>query len=187
MSFVNRRVALTACLALSVTPALAAASKPVDPGSQGKAHANTQTTASHGKAKAKGRCRKAVVAKGFVASGTYGETGTFTATANPDGTWAGSVGFTVTHANHHAKGAAGPFAFTNARVVFDSPTATAPAATDTVRVIGKVLVAKHGCTSDSAGQVTIRRVVFSAPDATDSTDAPETGDAPDTGDAGAQS
>jgi hypothetical protein len=178
MSFVNRRVALTACLALSVTPALAAASKPVDPGSQGHAHANTQSTAAHGKAKAKGRCHKAVVAKGFVASGTYGDTGTFTATANPDGTQTGSVGFTVTRTNHHAKGATGPFAFTNARVVFDSPTATAPAATDTVRVIGKVLVAKHGCTSDSAGQVTIRRVVFSAPD---------TSTAPDTADTAGQS
>lgn len=184
MSFVNRRAALTACLALSAVPALAVAAKPVDPGSQGNGHATTQPATSHGKAKAKGRCRKAVVAKGFVASGTYGDTGTFTATANPDGTQTGSVGFTVTHANHHAKGATGPFAFTNAHVVFDSATATAPAATDTVRVIGKVLVAKHGCTSDQAGQVTVRRVVFSAPD---TSDAPETGDAPDTGDAPATS
>jgi hypothetical protein len=162
---INRRAALTACLALAVTPALAGAKKPSDPGSHGKGHELNAAAPSHGHGK--GRCRKPAVAKGFVASGTYGESGTWEAVANPDGTSTGSVGFTVTHTNHHAAGATGPFAFTNARVVFDSATATAPAATDTVRVLGKILVAKKGCTSDQAGTVTVRRVIFSAPEATD--------------------
>jgi hypothetical protein len=180
---INRRAALTACLALAVTPALAGAKKPSDPGSHGKGH--ELTAAGQGQAKGKGRCRKPAVAKGFVASGTYGDTGTWDAVANPDGTSTGSVGFAVTHANHHAAGAKGPFAFTNARVVFDSATATAPAATDTVRVLGKILVAKKGCTSDQTGTVTVRRVIFSAPDATDGAQSEPADGAASTGTTGA--
>jgi hypothetical protein len=102
------------------------------------------------------------VKKGFVASGTFGPSGSFSAIKNADGTSNGTISFTMTHSNHHAKGATPPFTLTNAKVTFDSPTATAPLATDNVRVIGKIAVLKHGCTSATAGTVTINKVVFSA-------------------------
>jgi len=74
------------------------------------------------------------------------------------------VSFTVTHTNHHATGATPPFSYTNARVTFDSPSATAPIATDHVMLIGKIAVATHGCTS-ATGTVTIHKIVFSTPGA----------------------
>jgi hypothetical protein len=103
------------------------------------------------------------VKKGYVASGAYGTTGSFSATKNADGTYTGTVSFTVEHTNHHASGATSPFSFTDARVSFDSPTATAPAASDHVQLIGKIAVDNHGCTSATAGKVTVKRIVFSAP------------------------
>jgi hypothetical protein len=112
------------------------------------------------------------VAKGYVVIGTYGADGAFTpytaavpATDTTPATDAvpGSVAFTITSTNHHAAGAASPFSFTTAKVRFDSRTATAPVVGDHVAVMGKILVAKKNCTDPSAGQVTIRRIVFSAP------------------------
>jgi hypothetical protein len=157
MRLTSRSAALASCLALASIPAIASADKPAHPGSNGKGHANGN---GHSQ-----RCKKPAQSKGWVVSGTYGATGSFTATKNADGTYSGTVSFTVAHGNHHAAGATGPFTFTNARVSFDSPTATAPAATDNVRLIGKISVAKKGCTSATAGQVTIRKIRFSAPEA----------------------
>jgi hypothetical protein len=141
MRLTSRSAALASCLALASIPAIASADKPAHPGSNGKGHANGN---GHSQ-----RCKKPAQSKGWVVSGTY----------------SGTVSFTVAHGNHHAAGATGPFTFTNARVSFDSPTATAPAATDNVRLIGKISVAKKGCTSATAGQVTIRKIRFSAPEA----------------------
>jgi hypothetical protein len=150
-----------------IVPVVAALALPVAAvASQGHGPHNgstgaTGSTGSHG-SKGKGRCRNPLVNKGYVASGTYGTSGSFSATKNADGTYTGTVGFTVTHTNHHAKGATPPSSFTDAKVTFDSPTATAPAATDHVRLIGKIAVDKHGCTSTTAGTVTIKKIVFSA-------------------------
>jgi hypothetical protein len=161
MRLISRTAALALCLAFASIPAIAGADKPANPGSNGK-----QNAAEHGNGKGHSkRCKKPAQSKGWVVSGTYGTTGSFTATMNADGTYAGSVSFTAVRTNHHAAGATGPFSFTNATVTFDSPTATAPAATDNVRLIGKISVAKKGCTSTTAGQVTIRKIVFSAPEA----------------------
>jgi hypothetical protein len=154
-------VPVAAALALPVA-ALANGShgKPADPGSQGQNAGHPTNPGSQGK----GRCRKPTVEKGWVVKGTYGTAGTFSPTApNADGTYSGTVSFTVTHTNHHAKGATAPFTFANAKVTFDSPTATAPAASDNVMVIGKVAVNKHGCTSTTSGTITISKIVFSAP------------------------
>jgi hypothetical protein len=165
MHLTSKTAALASCLALASIPAIASAHKPANPGSQGQ-----ENSASHGSEHGNGRghsqrCTKPAVSKGYVVSGTYGTTGSFTATKNADGTYTGSVSFTVVRTNHLAAGATGPFSFTNTKVTFDSPTATAPAATDNVRLIGKIVVAKKRCTSDGAGQVTIRKVVFSTPEA----------------------
>jgi hypothetical protein len=124
---------------------------------------NTGATGSHG-SQGKGRCRRGTVEKGWVVAGTYGTAGTFSPTApNADGSYTGTVSFTVTHMNRHAKGATPPFTFANAKVRFDSPTATAPAATDNVRLIGMIAVSKHGCTGPVTGTITIRKIAFSVP------------------------
>jgi hypothetical protein len=165
MHMTSKTAAFASCLAIASIPAIASAHKPANPGSQG--HENSVVHAD-GPRDGNGhsqRCKKPSVSKGYVVSGTYGSTGTFTATKNADGTYTGSVSFTVVRTNHHAAGATGPFSFTNAKVKFDSPTATAPAATDRVRLIGKITVAKKHCTSASAGQVTIRKIVFTTPEA----------------------
>jgi hypothetical protein len=157
----SKLVIISAAAALAL-PAAALANhgqgKPADPDSTAQSAGKPADTGSEGK----GRCRKPTVNKGYVVSGTYGTAGLFSPTApNADGSYTGTVSFTVTHTNHHAMGAKPPFSFTNARVTFDSPTATAPAATDSVRVIGKIAVAKKDCTSTSAGTVTISKIVFS--------------------------
>jgi hypothetical protein len=163
MNLTPKTAALTACLALAGVPAMANAAKPENPGSQGHEKAAQHRSATVNGNGHSQRCKKPTVLKGYVASGMYGPAGSFTATKNADGTYSGSVSFTVTKANHHAKGATGPFSFTSAKVTFDSPTATAPALTDNVRMIGKITVAKSKCTGASAVQVTIRKLVFSAP------------------------
>jgi hypothetical protein len=124
----------------------------------------TGSTGSHD-GHGKGRCRKPTVNKGYVVSGTYGTAGSFSATKNADGTYTGTVSFTVTHTNRHGTGATAPFSFTGARLTFDSPTATEPSANDHVMLIGNIAVVKHGCTSTTAGTVTIRKIVFSVPSA----------------------
>jgi hypothetical protein len=173
MNLTSKIAAVAGCAALAAFPALAGADKPTHPGSQGQGHA-----VPHGQGHSK-RCKKPATSRGYVATGTYGDTGAFTPfVAATDTTAAvpGSLSFTVTHTNHHAVGATSPFSFTTAKVTFDSPTATAPAATDTVRVIGKILVAKKGCTLDpSVNPVTIRKFMFIAPSSSDTGDTPDTG------------
>lgn len=158
---VSKQIGIISVAAALAVPAAAVAGNGHGNGPHG-ATGNTGATGATG-SHAKGRCRKPTVAKAFVVSGTYGATGAFTATKNSDGTYSGTISFTVAHANHHGKGATPPFSFTNAKVTFDSASATAPAAGDDVRAIGKIAVLKHGCTSTAAGTVTIRRIVFSAP------------------------
>jgi hypothetical protein len=157
----SKLVIISAAAALAV-PAAALAShgqgKPADPSSTAQSAGKPAKPGSQGN----GRCRKPTLNEGYVVSGIYGTAGLFSPTApNADGSYTGTVSFTVTHTNHHAMGAKPPFSFTDARVTFDSPTATAPAATDSVRVIGKIAVAKKGCTSTSAGTVTINKIMFS--------------------------
>ena len=158
----SKLVIISSAAAALALPAAALAShgqgKPADPGSPTQSAGKPASSGSQGK----GRCRKPTVNEGYVVSGIYGTAGLFSPTApNADGSYTGTVSFTVTHTNHHAMGAKPPFSFTDARVTFDSPTATAPAATDSVTVIGKIAVAKKGCTSTSAGTVTINKIMFS--------------------------
>lgn len=154
-------VIISAAAALAL-PAAALAShgqgKPADAGTAAQSAGKPASPGSQGE----GRCRKSTVNKGYVVSGTYGTAGLFSPAApNADGSYTGTVSFTVTHTNHHAMGAKPPLSFTDARVIFDSPTATAPVATDSVRVIGKIAVTKKGCTSTTAETVTINKIVFS--------------------------
>jgi hypothetical protein len=166
VKFSKQLIAISAATVLAL-PAAALASHGKPPphkgstGSTGSTGA-TGTTGSTG-SQGTGRCRNPIVNKGYVVSGTFGTTGSFSATKNADGTYTGTVSFTVTRTNHHAAGAKSPFSFTSAKVRFDSPTATAPAATDNVRLIGMIAVARQGCTSTTVGKVTISKIVFSTP------------------------
>jgi hypothetical protein len=177
MNRTSKLAAVASCAALAAFPALAGAHKPTHPGGQGQDPAVQPGHGQHGQGQSK-RCKKPGTARGYVVTGTYGDAGAFTpyvAATDTAPAVPGSLSFTVTHTNHHAQGATSPFSFTTARVTFDSPTATAPAATDTVKVIGKILVAKKGCTLDPAvTPVTIRKIVFAAPSADSAGDAGST-------------
>lgn len=167
---VKSKITACACVALFAVPASAFATKPANPGSQGKGDASGQgqnnnngngPSANNGAGHSQ-RCKHSTVSKAFVASGTFGAGGMFTASKNADGTYSGTISFTVNQTNHPGSGAKPPFTLTNAKVTFDSPTATAPVASDDVKVIGKiVVVVKKGCHA-TGGQITIQKVVFSA-------------------------
>jgi hypothetical protein len=173
MNVTTKMAAAAACLAVGAAPAVATADKPADPGAKGRDKAATHTTTmpGHARPQAKGqsmRCRKPTVAKAFVASGAFTSwTGVKDAPADPSSTYSGTITLTITRANHHAKNATSPIAFSKAEVTFDSPTATAPVAGERVTLIGKVVVAKRHCATQAAsaipapGTVAIRRIAFS--------------------------
>jgi len=166
MKRISRTAAVAACLAVAAVPAIAAADKPQDPASQG--HRQGQTKAN-GQGHSK-RCKKPTVSKGWVVKGTYTSwTGTQDNASDPKTTYSGTLTMTVTHTNHHAKGATSPFTFSHAKVKFDSPTATGPVTGDNAKLIGKIVVARKGCATQAAaatpsvGTVTIKKIVFSTP------------------------
>ncbi len=93
----------------------------------------------------------------FIASGTLVS---WTATANSDGTYTGSIVVNVTRTNHHAAANTGsqPFTLTSTKVRFGKG-ATPPAAGDRVKLIGKITAVAKKCSDQSgAGMVTLRRV-----------------------------
>ena len=106
----------------------------------------------------------------FVVSGTLEKQ---TLTKNEDGTYSGELALkTVTHTNHHAKGAKGPFTLTNVHVTFGLADTNADGSVglddlkegDGVKLIGKLTTLAKKC--DHTGftaTITIRRVIFTAP------------------------
>lgn len=171
MNITAKAAAAAACLAVAVAPAVATASKPDQPGSKGqeKAQQKSQKPSSAPSQGSK-RCKKPTVSKGFVASGTYTSwTGVKDNPADPKSTYSGTLTVAVARTNHHAKNATSPFTFSQAKVRFDSPTATGPVAGDKVKLIGKIVVAKKKCSTQAAaatpapGTYTIAKIVFSAP------------------------
>ena len=97
----------------------------------------------------------------FILTGVLGATPTLT--KNGDGTYNTEVTLKeVTHTNHHAKGAKDPYTLTNVHVTFG---ASAPKEGDRVKLIGKVTTIAKKCDhSTFSATITIRKVVFSAPD-----------------------
>jgi hypothetical protein len=99
----------------------------------------------------------------------YVVSGTITASTmaqNSDGTWSGTLTYTVTHHNHWAANDPGTATLTNVKVAFDNG-ATAFATGELVKLIGKLGVVrgghgKHACTnSGPQGSPTFRMVVVS--------------------------
>lgn len=125
---------------------------PADPGHAGKSH----------------KCKAHGVA--FVLSGTLEKQ---TLVKNADGTYSGEITLkTITHTNHHAKGAKGPFTVTNVHVTFGLADTNADGSVglddlkegDKVKLIGKITTLAKKC--DQTGfkaETTIRKVIFSAP------------------------
>ena len=156
-------VALIAAAAIVVP---AQASKPADPGSQGKGPTtHTPSTNSH-------KCKPHKA--GWIVKGTLDSQAL---TKNSDGTYSGTVNIDVTHTNHHAKAEKGK---TNAQYTLDHvkakfivndvapPTGTVDqndlVAGDQVKLIGKITVLPKKCDQGGFTAVTtIRQVVFHNP------------------------
>lgn len=83
---------------------------------------------------------------------------------NDDGTWSGTLTYTVKHHNHAAKGDPGSATFTNAKlkVKFDDGT-TAFAPGERVRLIGKLATVRKGCDVSGSSPVFRMVVVHPAP------------------------
>jgi hypothetical protein len=94
----------------------------------------------------------------YIASGTLV---TWSATANADGTYSGTIVVNVTRVNHHAAASTGSQTFTlsSTKVRFGDGVATPPAAGARVKVIGKITTIAKKCTDQTgAGTVTIKSV-----------------------------
>jgi hypothetical protein len=91
-----------------------------------------------------------------------------TMTPNPDGTWSGTLTYTVTHHNHWAKSDPGNATLSDVKVTFDNG-ATDFSTLNQVKLIGKVEVVRskgnNACSNPGAqaGSLTIRKVVVSLP------------------------
>lgn len=106
----------------------------------------------------------------FVLSGTLEKQ---TLVKNEDGTYSGEVTLkSISHTNHHAKGAKSPFTVTKAHVTFGLADTNSDGSVglddlkegDGVKLIGKITSLAKKC--DHTGfeaKVTIRRVIFTAP------------------------
>lgn len=130
-------------------------------GTHGKGHAGT-----HGQSHKCSAHKVGYVASGTVTAVALTQTaGQDTPNDSSDDRYSGTLSFDVKHANHHARGDAGKgnYTLTNARIVLGNGV-TAPAAGQRVKVTGKITTVAKKCTDkSSAGQVTIRQVVFHAP------------------------
>ncbi len=117
---------------------------------------NNHSTGSH-------RCTAHNVA--YVVSGTITAS---TMTPNGDGTWSGTLTYTVTRHNHWAKSDPGSATLSNVKPTFDNA-ATDFSTGNQVTLIGKVQVVRskghNACNNPGvqAGSVTIRKVVVSPP------------------------
>ena len=157
-------VALIAAAAIVVP---AQASKPADPGSQGKSHTTVKNHSQSNSHKCKPH-KVAWVVKGTLVSQAL--------TKNSDGTYSGTVNIDVTKTNKHAKAEKGK---TNAQYTLDHvkakfivtdqpPTGTIDETDlrpgDRVKLIGKITTLSKKC--DQTGftaTTTIRQVVFHDP------------------------
>ena len=132
--------------------------------SQGNSGTHNQS-GTHGKSH---KCKAHGVA--FVVSGTLEKQ---TLVKNADGTYTGEIALkTVTHTNHHAKGAKGPFTVTNVDVTFGLADTNKDGTVglddlkegDGVKLIGKITTLAKKCDQKGfTATITIRKVIFSAP------------------------
>ncbi len=125
---------------------------------------------THGKPGGSHKCKPHGIA--FVLTG---ELGSQALTKNSDGTYSGEVTLKeVTHTNHHAKGTKAPYTekLTNVHVTFGLADTNNDGSVglddlkegDGVKLIGKITRIAKKCHNTFEAKITIRKVVFSAPD-----------------------
>jgi hypothetical protein len=134
----------------------AQASKPTDPGSQGKGHSHTTTHTNS-------KCKHSSLSKSYVFGGTLTASPTLTQTAGQgttttsDDRYTADLSLTVTNANKyakgdHPKGSSYSASFTDVKVSFGQNadnTPRTPQAGDHVSIHGRqVFKVKHNCTAD---------------------------------------
>jgi len=155
-----KKLAPAVLLAAAAIVVPAQASKPTDPGSQGKGHTKSHTNS---------KCKHSTLTKSYVFGGTLTAAPTLTqtagqntATTTSDDLYTADLSLTVTNANKyakgdHPKGSTYSNSFTNVRAVFgqnaDNTTRT-PQAGDHVTIHARrAFKVKHGCTANASAPV----------------------------------
>ena len=179
----RRTLLLASTAALMGVPAWAASSVASPGNGIGHGHAGSppgQTrdadehgTTSHGAPASPGKSHKCKPhGIGYVVGGTLEKQ---TLVKNEDGTYSGEITLkSITHTNHHAKGATNPFTVKNVHVTFGLADTNSDGSVglddlkegDRVQLIGKITTLAKKC--DHTGftpTVTFRHVVFNAPTA----------------------
>jgi hypothetical protein len=155
---------MTPKTALTGAVAIGALALPAIAGAHGKPTDKPATQPS-----ASQRCapqKAAYVASGVLAApATLTQTrGADTPTDTGDDRYSGTLSVTVTHANRHAKGAAGPVTVQASDIRLRDGAAATPPAGTRVRLIGKITRVSKRCSDQSAaGVVTIRTATLRAP------------------------
>lgn len=160
-------------------PAVLVAAAVAIPGSalaKGKPDTPAQTKAQGQSGQTHGNSHKCKAHKvGYVVAGTLTTPSGLTQSAGAqtpdtsDDRYSGTLDFTVTKTNHHANGLSGAqqVTLTDVRVSYGDGVTPPPAAGSRVKLIGKVTKVSKKCTDQSAaGQVTYRKVTFTAPEPT---------------------
>jgi hypothetical protein len=166
-----KRLMPVALLVAAAVAVPAYATKPTDPGSQGKGHTNTNSNNGHKNSSKSHKCKPHKVA--WVVKGTLDSQAL---TANSDGTYSGTVNIDVTKTNKHAKAEKGKtnsqYTLDHAKVKFivtdQPPTGTVDQTDlrpgDRVKLIGKITTLSKKCDqSGFTATTTIRQVVFHDP------------------------
>jgi hypothetical protein len=162
--------AVLVAAAVAIPGSALANHKPPQPPGQAKVKDQGKSEQAHGNSH---KCKAHSV--GYIVSGTltsYGLTqtaGAQTPADTSDDRYSGTLGLTVTQTNHHAATLTGAqtLTVTDVRVSFGEGVAKPPAVGTRVKLIGKVTKVAKKCTDQSAaGQVTYRKVTFTAAEPT---------------------
>jgi hypothetical protein len=130
---------------------------------------------NHGHAGKSHKCKPHGIA--FVLSGTLEKPTAekLTLTKETNGTYSGEIALkSVTHTNHHAKGEKGPFTVKDVHVTFGLADTNSDGTLglddlkegDRVKLIGKVTTIAKKCKTTFTPEITVRKVIFSAPETT---------------------
>ena len=156
-----KRLVPAVLLAAAAIVVPAQASKPTDPGSQGKGH-------SHNTSHSNQKCKHSTLTKSYVFGGTLTAAPTLTQTAGAgttdtkDDRYTADLSLTVTSANKyakgdHPKGSTYSHSFTDVVATFGQNadnTPRTPQAGDHVTIHGRrAFKVKHGCTADASNPV----------------------------------
>jgi hypothetical protein len=136
--------------------------QPKAQGQSGQTHGNSQKCKPH-------KVGYIVAGTLTTPSGLTQSAGAQTPADTSDDRYSGTLDFTVTKTNHHANGLSGAqhVTLTDVRVSYGDGVTPSPAVGTRVKLTGKVTKVSKKCTDQSAaGQVTYRKVKFTAAEPT---------------------